>query len=888
MTPTVKPNQVAGITVRNLTRKVYQSLYQEWLQNGHTGGFDDFLAAIAPKDAIAEAVRAELAGKTLHAPDAAQLAELDKKLAELEKRLEHSGQTAALPDIDGLQAELAQLKQDLADLPLGADGKSAYELAVQNGFSGSLNDYLAALKGDKGDPGEKGADGAPGRDGLDFRADFTDNGDKAHTLNSLDEAAAAVIPADVKHLYINSSGAWFFRLPAPPAAHGAAYPIVQKTADGAFWQRELADGILRPEHLGWDASWNVAKEAADRLDEGSLNALLAKHTALFKLLFQAASQEGLNIELPKNSVWYLNDAVFIDINIKDINGNGATVYFKTGDKTGGFINANDNNGGHFSRKVAGGFRLHHFVIRPFSAADTGVYGFYGRNTSEVEVSDCDILTHRQEPILFLIQPDAARAQQVAGILYNNHVGNNKALRNVIRYDNQDPRSYQANGILFNVDMRTVIGTTDGDVDGMDKWLSDDVSRLGTFPDPGFYHHGATAIGNTVEGARYGVAGFYTRDGAFQANTCRNNVRGVVLQNVCTGMQLTDNRVFDNSSSAILVNYGSSGNVIARNICESSRVTGQAFIHSSVYCTDNIFKDNIARWTGTHDTPAQFPMWGIYIGVGCDRTRLENNTVSGKFRKAAIALESDWVKGDTATESYGSNMDASNPRYPATWTKGAAMADIVIKDNTVLQWAKDYTAVYIRAVQTTPLDKLTFTGNTVRAVDGMRIRVLKDAGAGITNMVMGGNNYDKAPADWKYAIGEKAWYAAISADLGRPSAAWEQTAAAPVVSGGGAPRMLNITLGEDSTFAAPADNNAVIHLQAGASAEAKKLIQITGGQPGQQLIVRWSAGIATEKTDANRIRFINGMPSATALDSNKLTGFLCLAPGVWAETSRNFT
>lgn len=67
----------------------------------------------------------------------------------------------------------------------GVDGKSAYELAVENGFNGSMSEWLASLKGakgdkgdrgeqgikgekgDKGDTGEKGADGVNGKDGKD-------------------------------------------------------------------------------------------------------------------------------------------------------------------------------------------------------------------------------------------------------------------------------------------------------------------------------------------------------------------------------------------------------------------------------------------------------------------------------------------------------------------------------------------------------------------------------------------------------------------------------------------------------------------------------------------------------------------------------------------------
>ena len=47
----------------------------------------------------------------------------------------------------------------------GADGKSAYEVALQNGFTGTEADWLTSLKGQKGDAGEPGATGAKGDPG---------------------------------------------------------------------------------------------------------------------------------------------------------------------------------------------------------------------------------------------------------------------------------------------------------------------------------------------------------------------------------------------------------------------------------------------------------------------------------------------------------------------------------------------------------------------------------------------------------------------------------------------------------------------------------------------------------------------------------------------------
>lgn len=47
----------------------------------------------------------------------------------------------------------------------GAAGKSAYEIALQNGFTGTEADWLTSLKGQKGDTGAPGAKGEPGEKG---------------------------------------------------------------------------------------------------------------------------------------------------------------------------------------------------------------------------------------------------------------------------------------------------------------------------------------------------------------------------------------------------------------------------------------------------------------------------------------------------------------------------------------------------------------------------------------------------------------------------------------------------------------------------------------------------------------------------------------------------
>ncbi|WP_289306576.1 ESPR-type extended signal peptide-containing protein, partial [Acinetobacter junii] len=77
-----------------------------------------------------------------------------------------------------VNTKLTNLQSQIDALPTGGgvDGKSAYELAVDEGYIGSQTQWLASLKGDKGDKGDVGATGATGAQGV--QGDKGDKGDK--------------------------------------------------------------------------------------------------------------------------------------------------------------------------------------------------------------------------------------------------------------------------------------------------------------------------------------------------------------------------------------------------------------------------------------------------------------------------------------------------------------------------------------------------------------------------------------------------------------------------------------------------------------------------------------------------------------------------------------
>ncbi|MDE6087439.1 MAG: collagen-like protein, partial [Oscillospiraceae bacterium] len=65
--------------------------------------------------------------------------------------------------IQGIPGEKGEPGENGKD---GADGLSAYEIALQNGFTGSASDWLVSLRGETGEQGVQGIQGDPGERGL--------------------------------------------------------------------------------------------------------------------------------------------------------------------------------------------------------------------------------------------------------------------------------------------------------------------------------------------------------------------------------------------------------------------------------------------------------------------------------------------------------------------------------------------------------------------------------------------------------------------------------------------------------------------------------------------------------------------------------------------------
>ena len=65
-----------------------------------------------------------------------------------------------------------QLLQKIAEIQSGVNGKSAYEIAKENGFAGTVSEWLDSLKGIPGKDGVDGKNGHDGRNGADGQSAY--------------------------------------------------------------------------------------------------------------------------------------------------------------------------------------------------------------------------------------------------------------------------------------------------------------------------------------------------------------------------------------------------------------------------------------------------------------------------------------------------------------------------------------------------------------------------------------------------------------------------------------------------------------------------------------------------------------------------------------------
>ena len=152
-----------------------------------------------------------------------------------------------------LQPKVGTIKGEKGDA--GADGKSAYEVAVANGYSGTQAQWLASLKG---------ADGANGKDGQTWQPYIAD--DKhwhIRLINNVDMPAivGVITQGDANDLTMDDSYRIDGTVANVPSTSGL---LTIRSNSGEVWQTYIdsatADCYTRTRHNGTWTAWRLTTQ----------------------------------------------------------------------------------------------------------------------------------------------------------------------------------------------------------------------------------------------------------------------------------------------------------------------------------------------------------------------------------------------------------------------------------------------------------------------------------------------------------------------------------------------------------------------------------------------------------------------------------------------------
>ena len=162
--------QIAFVSFRFVFDNEWEGLYKvvQFMQGENTYNISlgvDGYSCKMPSELQAGCAEMSLFG---YAPD--DETALRATTAPIKLRIEQSGFSSSGSEIvpptpDLYQQLIAKIDEKIASVHDGADGASAYEIAVENGYTGTEAEWLSSLKGEKGDTGEQGIQGIQGEKG---------------------------------------------------------------------------------------------------------------------------------------------------------------------------------------------------------------------------------------------------------------------------------------------------------------------------------------------------------------------------------------------------------------------------------------------------------------------------------------------------------------------------------------------------------------------------------------------------------------------------------------------------------------------------------------------------------------------------------------------------
>ncbi|WP_434706646.1 right-handed parallel beta-helix repeat-containing protein [Pseudomonas sp. D4-18] len=417
-------------------------------------------------------------------------------------------------------------------------------------------------------------------------------------------------------------------------------------------------------------------------------------------------------------------------------------------------------------------------------------------------------------------------------------------------------------------------------DCSDNFLSNNKFTMPVITDPAIGCYGIQIVGSTVDAyggwgggafvpatnkcARNEIVGNYAYNGthgislsgADQNTIALNYLNGQFHRSIHMSPQASANLVIQNQclefgSSGIIMGYSCNRNRILCNNLYSSLVSGEGAIQAYVGCTANSINYNVIRCGAN---------FGIYLAVDATYNVVMGNEIDAQLiRKAAIAIESDWIESPSGAFIYSRPNWAAPPGTRTFWASAASTGN-VIKGNPIIRGNGSICAIYLAQLNNFDLDLNSLVNNYVECSAFAATYSLAEASSGRLKRVSFSGNTTSLQ------------------ELGKASATRGRA-------------HFNSMMGNDTFNGladyAPAANTAQpsaffsdkINLTGYTSATT--ITAFPGGMPGQTIRVR----LNTFSTIASNASIVP-KGGATAGVANGVISFENIA-GVWTELSRNF-
>ncbi len=607
----------------------------------------------------------------------------------------------------------------------GVDGKSAYQVAVDNGFKGTELEWLDSLKAAGALTAEQAA--ALNR----FQASIgTDTSMSIAYLTDIanTNVGATVDRLDVAYYSANTTkgGGIFKKVSASTALETS---IVIASKDGHRFKREVDGNRYELEMFGY-----VPGSSDD--------------SNLFFSSVKAVAAAGGRLVLPRNGALYIDasstSAKFIPAGIKEIDGNGCTLYL-----------INPTNNEIWLADNTSDLEIHHLVIRPGTgAARSG--GIFGRGGSRVHIHHCDIYSKQNHNIVsrMISMVDGYQTQE-----WELHDNNLEVDRGINIADTGGSNGAYQN-ILFDIHQ---IDPNNPNNSMDSRWVAEKaVPNAG-----GRRHRNHKVYDNFCKGGRYGICLYFSEGSVVRDNRTENNTRGIVLQDKCRGNKIYNNQIYD-YTTGILLAYEPElnevyNNTLYRRASWGFNGSGQGHIMCYVQPTKNTIRNNKCFCDDDGS-----PTWGIYVGVNATGNIVEGNEIYGKVGRSVIALESSW--GGTADNgiTYSVFNSSWSTRDSVDNIIRGNIIDVTVKVPGIVLCSRNDVDV-VRKVAGTIISGNQFGSATENS---QYVRLISQDAVGVSGTIGYLNTYPSKATAPNFIMGTSANWTKLSPEANRTSVSWE--------------------------------------------------------------------------------------------------------------------